>query len=323
MDNKRIKAVARASLLSVLCLLAAVAGSCAPRVDVEKLFVQMNSDDYEERVEARQRLGELVEKGDVAPFARGLNSRHAETRVQCILHLLAMRSPASKTPLVGQLELSKRFNVFYNPIRLVPVSTPSDSRIMVANILWTKGGDPRAAEILAKGYGHEPDAPTRVATVFALGALHDVSAVPALKKALQDEDSAVTQAAVEGLRVMEAPGIVEALLQNLSDSREKVRLNNASALGAFHDAAVSDALIQTIHKDPSEGVRLAALQALPNAGGFSTFHVILGVLKDPKADPTLKEKASKALLSLTGQDLGVDAGRWSKWWDQNRASLGQ
>jgi HEAT repeat protein len=323
MDDKRRIDGGRTLTLVLLALLALLSGSCAPRTDVEKLFVQMNSDDYEERVEARQRLGELVEKGEVEPFARGLRSRHAETRVQCILHLLAIRSPEAKTPLVGELELSRRFNVFYNPIRLVPVSTPSDSRIMIANILWTKGGDPRAAETLAKDYGHEPDVPTRVSTVYALGALHDSTAVPALKNALKDEDMRVTQAAVEGLKMMEAPGIVESLVQNLTDSREKVRSNSASALGGFHDPAVSDALIKTVRQDASERVRLAALQALPNAGGFPTFGVILGLLKDPRSDEALKDQAAKALSSLTGQDLGQDTVRWSKWWDQHKASLGQ
>src|SRR5262249_49997428 len=120
----------RGAALLLISLVISCSASCAPEVDVEKLFVQANSDDYEERVEARQRLPDLVEKGAVEPFARGLKSPNAETRVQSILNLFAIQTPESKKPLVGELELSRRFNVFYNPIRLVPVSTPSDSRIM-------------------------------------------------------------------------------------------------------------------------------------------------------------------------------------------------
>jgi len=309
--------------LSLLLLLSAMHASCAPEVDVEKLFVQANSEDYEERVEARQRLGQLVEKGDVEPFALGLKSKNAETRVQCIMHLLAMPNPESKKPLVGELELSRRFNVFYNPIRLVPVTVPSDSRIMVANILWTKGGDPKAAEILAEGYGKEPDVDTRVATVFALGALHDTRAIPALKKALKDDDLKVVKAALEGLNLMQAPGVVQTLVEGLSDNSENVRANSASALSGFHDAAASEALLQAIRKDPSMDVRLAAIGALSNSGGFSSFAPILEILKDPHASAEMKGKAATALQSLTGQDFGQDSQRWAGWWEHNKASLKQ
>jgi|GEM_PF-1748573 len=313
----------RKATLLLLCLFNAFLASCAPEVDVEKLFVQANSEDYEERVEARQRLGQLVEKGDVEPFARGLKSRNAETRVQCIMHLLAIQNPASKKPLVEELELSRRFNVFYNPIRLVPVSDPSDSRIMVANILWSKGGDPKAAETLAEGYGKEPDVDTRVATVFALGALHDPSAIPALKRALKDKDLKVVKAALEGLVLMQAPEISQSLLEGLSDSQEEVRANSASALGGFHDPPVGAALLQAIHKDPSIKVRVAALRALPGAIGFGAFTPALGVLRDAHASAELKAGAVTALQSLTGQDFGENAASWSRWWEHNKATLGQ
>ena len=313
----------RRAALSLLLASMVFLASCAPEVDVEKLFIQSNSDDYEERVEARQRLSQLVEKGEVEPFARGLQSRNAETRVQCILHLLLIKSPESKKPLVGELELSRRFNVFYNPIRLIPVSNPSDSRIMVANILWTKGGAPGAAETVAEGYGKEPDVDTRVATVFALGALHDPASVPTLKKALKDPDLKVVKAALEGLNLLQTPDISQSLLEGLSDSREEVRANSASALGGFHDSASSQALAQAIHKDPSTKVRLAAVGALSNAGGFGAFATILGLLKDPHSSAEMKEKAAAALQSMTGQDFGEDAARWAGWWEHNKASLKQ
>jgi HEAT repeat protein len=305
--------------LILLCLVVSFSASCAPEVDVEKLYVQANSEDYEERVEARQKLGDLVEKGDVGAFARGLKSPNAETRVQSILHLFAIRNPESKKPLVGELELSRRFNVFYNPIRLVPVSVPSDSRIMIANILRTKGGDPGAVPILADSYGKETDVDARVGTVYALGALHDSTAVPALRNALKDADLRVVKAALEGLNQIPIPDIASSLLEGLSDSREDVRANSAAVLGGFHDPGVTAALLEKVQKDPAMKVRLAALGALPNAGGFPTFAPILSLLKDPKSSAELKGGAVTALQSLTGQDFGLDAARWSAWWDKNRA----
>lgn len=295
--------------------------SCAPEVDVEKLFVQSNSDDYEERVEARQRIASLVEKGSVEPFARGLKSHNAETRLQSILNLLAIKNPESKKPLVGELELSRRFNVFYNPIRLVPVASPSDSRIMIANILRMKGGDPGAVPILAEAYGKEPDVAARVGTVFALGALHDPAAAETLKKALKDDDLKVVQAAVEGLTMISDPDIAKRLLEGLTDPREEIRANCASALSGYQDPGVKDALLHSVLKDSSMKVRMAALDSLPSAGGFPAFPTILAILKDPHTPTELREESAKALQSLTGQDFGQDAARWSAWWEKNKAKL--
>lgn len=313
----------RRVLLPLASFIVSLSASCAAEVDVEKLYTQANSDDYEERVEARQKLGQLVEKGEVEPFAKGLRSPNAETRVQSILHLLAIQSPESKKPLVDELELSRRFNVFYNPIRLVQVSTPSDSRIMVAHILQMKGGDSRAAPILAKSYGQEPDVGARVATIYALGALQDPGAAPALEKGLRDAEVKVVSAALEGLNQLRTPGLAAILLKGLSDSSDDVRANSATVLAGFHDPGVGEALLQALQKDPSMKVRLAALGALPNAGGPSVFAPILNLLKNQQTPRELREKAATALQSLTAQDFGQDAVRWARWWDQNKAALGR
>ncbi|HEU5182743.1 MAG TPA: HEAT repeat domain-containing protein [Candidatus Polarisedimenticolia bacterium] len=315
------RARARRAALCLSALLIAGLSACAAEVDVEKLFVQSNSDDYEERVEARQRLAELIESGSVEPFAKGLQSPNVETRVQSILHLLAIHTPESKKPLVGELELSRRFNTFYNPIRLVPVSTPSDSRIMVAHILESKGGDPKAVEILADSYGKEPDTATRVATVYALGALQDKAAVPALHKALRDPEMDVVRAALEGLTQIRTPGIAGMLIEGLADQNETIRANSATALSSFGEPDAAKALLDALHKDPSPKVRLSAVGALPNAAGYAAFNPILSLLKDPHAPPEMKDQAATSLQSLTGQDFGQDAARWAKWWEQNKTTL--
>src|SRR2546422_6099796 len=98
----------RSILLLLVCLLVALGSSCASDVDVEKIFVQANSDDYDERTEARAKLMELVQKGRVEPFARGLRSKNAETRVQSMLHLMAIQKPEATDALVGELELTHK-----------------------------------------------------------------------------------------------------------------------------------------------------------------------------------------------------------------------
>jgi hypothetical protein len=322
-DGMRFGSKGRGTAAVVLAaVLLSLWSSCASEVDVEQLFIRSNSNDYEERVEARKKLAELVDKGEVQPFARGLKSKNNETRVQSILHLYIIRNTESKKPLVDELEISRRFNVFYNPIRLVPASTPVDSRIMIAHILKSKGGDPRAVEILARTYGQEPDAAARKATVYALGALQDSSAIPALQKALRDEEAEVVRAALEGLNQQNAPGTSAVLLKGLSEPDERIRANSAEALADFHDPGVGEALLHAVQKDSSMKVRVAALGALPNAWGPASFSPILELLRDPHAAPELRENAINALRSLTAQDFGSDAPKWARWWEQNKAVFG-
>jgi len=302
-------------------LLISLALSCAAEVDVEKLFLQSHSSDYEERLEARHKLEGLVTGGKVEPFARGLRSENSETRVQSLLHLMLIKKEEARKVLVGELELSRRFNVFYNPIRLVPVSTPYDSRIMVARIVFLQGGDPEAVDVLGASYGKEPDAEARVGTVYALGALVDPRTVPALKKALRDRDLNVVRAAMEGLSQLQVPDVADSLLQGLTDSDEAVRVNCASALSGFPGRTTADALMEAVRKDPSEKVRLAALSSVAYSGGADSFEFILGVLKSPEAGAEMRSQAASALQAITNQDFGQDAARWARWYQQNRKNL--
>jgi len=302
-------------------LLISLALSCAARVDVEKLFLQSRSSDYEEQLEARQKLEGLVTEGEVGPFARGLRSENTETRVQSILHLMLIKKDEARKALVGELDLSRRFNVFYNPIRLIPVSTPYDSRIMIARIVFLQGGDPEAVDVLGATYGKEPDAEARVGTVYALGALVDSRTVPALKKALRDRDLKVVKAALEGLSQLEVPDVADSLLQGLTDSDEAIRVNCASVLSGFPGRRTADALMEVVRKDPSEKVRLAALISAAYAGGPYTFEFILGILKSQGAGAEMKNQAASALQGLTNQDFGQDAARWARWYQQNREKL--
>ncbi len=292
--------------------------SCAAEVDVEKLYVQANSDDYEERVEARQKLNELVSEGKAEPFARGLRSENAETRVQSILHLMVIKNDEAKKDLVGELELSRRFNVFYNPIRLVPVSTPSDSRIMIAHILLLKGGDPKAVQILSDTYGKEPDAEARTGTIYALGALADPATIPALRRGLRDRDLRVVKAALEGLGQLGVSDAADDLIRGLGEDDERVRVNCASALGGFQGKATAEALMGTARKDPSHKVRVAALGSLAYAGTLDVFEPLVAMLKDTGSDDDLKSLAASALQGITDQNFGRDAARWSRWYGQNR-----
>jgi len=82
------------------------------------------------------------------------------------------------------------------------------------------------------------------------------------------------------------------------------------------------ALIERVRKDDSEQVRIAALASLAFAGKGDAFEFLLGVLRDPRSSPALKRTAASGLESLSNQDFGEDAERWSHWYHQNQAKLG-
>jgi HEAT repeat protein len=308
--------------LPLIGLLAvSLATSCASEVDVEKLYVQSNSDDYEERVEARKTLNDLVRQGKADPFARGLRSENAETRVQSILYLLAVKNEAAKKALVGELELARRFNVFYNPVRLVPSANPIDSRVMIAHIVFLLGGDPGATEILGRTYGSEPDADARVGTLYALGALEDPKGEPTLRKALKDPEMKVVKAALEGLDHLQAQDVSATLLEGLADSNEKVRANCAAALAGFPGEKTSAALAGALQKDPSEPVRVAAIGSLAYAGGMDAFQIILNTLSSRDSSPAMKNRAASALQSLSNQNFGENASLWTRWYERSRGKV--
>jgi hypothetical protein len=298
--------------LGILGLIAggllALAG-CAAEVDLDRLFAESQSGDTEERAEARTRLQELVREKRVDVFSRGLRSQNPETRVQAILHLMAIRTPEANEALVDELDVARRFSVHYNPIRIVPSSKPYDSRILVANILRMKGGVPRAAEVLSRGFETETDTVARTGTMYALGALHDPAGIPTLRRGLQDGDPEVFSAALESLTQLEDGELRARLLDGLRSPDPAVRGNCAAALGGFPGEETTRVLRDILRGDDSPEVRRAALGSLGSLGGRDAFEAALAVLSAAGSDPETRKAAEQALRAMSGEDLGADPWR--------------
>jgi HEAT repeat protein len=192
---------------------------------------------------------------------------------------------------------------------------------MVAHIILLAGGDPQAVTILDGSYGKEPDAEARVGTMYALGALADPKAIPALRRGLKDSELKVVKAAVEGLNQLQVPDLAEDLVRCLTDSNDQVRKNCATVLSGYPGKKTSEALMEAVKKDPSEQVRLAAVDSLGFSGGLDTFEFILGVLRSSESSAEMKSKAATALQSISNQDFGKDAGLWARWYEKNRLKI--
>jgi hypothetical protein len=103
-----------------------------------------------------------------------------------------------------------------------------------------------------------------------------------------------------------------------------VREIAADALGQIRDAASRDALIRTLHEDPSEDIRLACAEALGKIGDRESRTVLLEIVRDDRVEEiiraTSEEAIAKAAFLLTAQhpvdgvqlDILRDAGTiWS------------
>src|SRR6185436_14790825 len=101
--------------------------------------------------------------------------------------------------------------------------------------------------------------------VWALGALHDRDAVPALVAALKDDDAEVRQQVAWALGAIRDARAVDALIAALKDSEDNVRSQAAWALGAIRDHRATDALTSLL-KDPNPKVRRQAAWALGAIG---------------------------------------------------------
>ena len=117
---------------------------------------------------------------------------------------------------------------------------------------------------------------------WALGALDDERAAPALIDTLRDREAAVREQAAWALGAIDTPDAVPALLTTLKDGDAKVRRQSAWALGAIDDPRAVDGLMGALG-DPSADVREQAAWALGAVGDSRALSGLVGALKDSSA----------------------------------------
>ena len=139
----------------------------------------------------------------------------------------------------------------------------------------TSPGEQAASALVAIGDSTKPalrrtlTAPVWVArrhAAWALGALKDSEAVPALIDALKDTDAGVREQVAWALGAIGDRRAVDGLVNALSDSAPGVRKQAAWALGAIGDRRAVASLTKAL-KDGDAGVRKQAAWALGAIGG--------------------------------------------------------
>jgi hypothetical protein len=136
-------------------------------------------------------------------------------------------------------------------------------------------------------------------------------------QALEDESADVRWAAARVLRYLgPEEGVIPALVRALGDEDEGVRMAAVFALGDMGPEAVPG-LIQALEAEDAE-VREAAATVLGEIGPEAAEAVpaLIETLDDGR--PSVREAAAEALVDITGQDFGEDAATWRRWWEEHQ-----
>ncbi|MEK9150023.1 MAG: HEAT repeat domain-containing protein, partial [Candidatus Desantisbacteria bacterium] len=127
------------------------------------------------------------------------------------------------------------------------------------------------------------------------------SAIPTLKKALEDNDTYVRRNAAVALGRIGHTSAIPALIEALEDEKLDVRRAAVEALGAIgHESAIL-VLIGALEIDPDWHVRQAAVEALGKIGHASAIPTLKKALEDN--DPYVRQAAAEAMEQFLGQAI--------------------
>ena len=150
---------------------------------------------------------------------------------------------------------------------------------------------------LARALRHDSDACIRTGAARALARTGDPRAVEPLIAALKDQDVGVRRAAVRALGALKDRRAVEPVIRALKRQEYDVFHAAVWALGVLKDPRAVDPLI----------AELADLGRGPDESARVREH--------------LGESVAESLQTITGQDFGLDSGRWREWWEANKTGF--
>ncbi|MCZ6696238.1 MAG: HEAT repeat domain-containing protein [Acidobacteria bacterium] len=291
--------------------------ACAPAHDAPSLYQALQDTDPEVRLDARDTIASLKAAGDYQVFARGLDSPSPLHKIQSILYLAEMPQEGASRTLRELLARDRRLMLAFNPIRLKPSIEEHDSRIMVAHLIRSRGGDDKALPTLLEGLDPSQDREVVVGTCFAVGALGDPGGIPFLASAARSPEVAVARAAVQALGQFELGEILGALDEALSHPAKEVRGDVLSSLAPSGDGPGLDLVLRVAGSDPEETLRLTAIERLSVASDPTVTGFLIDLLDDESEN--IRRSVSQFLSRRTGQNFGEDHSRWSRWWSEQSA----
>lgn len=293
--------------------------SCAPADDVEALFYDLDHPDYEVRLEAAERLAQIMREGRHDAFLRGLKSDNLLIRASSIVYLGQMPQPDARGALRSLLDVDRRMMLPYNPIQMKPSKEPIDSRVLVAIMFQRTEDDPEAITILLEGTSVDQEPEIVIGTCLAIGALGDARGVPFLAEATGQREVDIVRAAVEALGHVRGPEALAALVERSRHASRVVRIDVLSALDLWPRSESGNAIRAIGSGDADPDIRRTAIEMLAISGDADLVPYLIDRLGD--RDKTVRLAAGAGLERLTGQALGQEGEAWKSWWSRNGDSL--
>ena len=228
----------------------------------------------------------------VPPLIARMQDPAAKVRAATANALGNLRDPRGVPPLVVALS-DKATGVVYAAVRALGLFL-----------------DPKTADPLAKLLTHA-EANVRTETAIVLGQLDDRRATQPLIALLKADGNTPNRVA-EVLGTLGDPAAVEPLCAFLPGS--KVKVIPIIALGQLRDPRAIDTLVKEFGNHNVQH----AIRALKAIGDKRAVPPLITLLRDrstPSFYPPECSVAVDALKSITGQDFGLDAGKWAAWWE--------
>lgn len=125
-------------------------------------------------------------------------------------------------------------------------------------------------------------------------------------------------------RGVEADRVVQVLTAHLKDADEDSRSWAVQGLALAGSTTAIEALLQTMHDDPSATVRERAACGLAESGMFTEEQRRMAVPRlltytdDPSLDAQTHAWAFQALSEITHQHFGNDSNAWRVWYDSTK-----
>jgi HEAT repeat protein len=160
---------------------------------------------------------------------------------------------------------------------------------------------PELGETLVKALKQDQSAEVRSAAASALGTLKDQAYLQTMIDALQKEgeEEVVRGSLIEALAGIGGKPVVDALITILDDPSDNLRLSAIQALEDMQDPAATEPLSKVLRQDPDATVRLYAAQALTYLGNPDALPAFSEALNDK--DPIVRSTAVSA-LGLLGKE---------------------
>jgi HEAT repeat protein len=286
------------SCRSLLLWVSIVSTVTSQNRDVQTLVGELASDDAAVRARA---ACELKKAGDraaeaIAPLVQLLADASPVDRAVCREHWWRGSDKGDNLTSPGEQAAAALVGIGTRAFQPLMASLQQPVWVARRNAAWALGAldDMRAVPALVQATrDREPG--VREQAAWALGAIDSSDAIDALAAALKDSDARVRRQAAWALGALDANAAVGALTQALSDSDDGTRHQAAWALGAIGDPAAVDGLVRAL-RDANNGVREQAAWALGAIGDSRAVPGLVAALKD--ADASVRRQAAWAIGAI-------------------------